>query len=420
MSDLFGPLFGNPVVDREVSSAAWVRAMLDFERALAAVQIRFGVVPAFEFPVVSVDPAWLGAEAVASGNPVVPLVKGLRSSAPWVHHGATSQDVLDTALSLVARRALVPLLEDLRAVADAVSGLAGAHRDTVMVGRTLFQHAVPTTFGYKCAGWLVALDRCIDRVGGVQLAVQFGGAVGTLAALGSAAPTDLIEALAAELGLAAPLIPWHTDRARIVDLASALGATTGVLGKIATDVLLMSQTEVAEVAEQEGGESSAMPHKQNPVRSVLVQACAKRTPALVHTLFATMSHEHERAGGAWHAEWETVTDLLRLTGGAAHHARNLIENLRVDPAKMRRNLDATSGLVMAERLVAALGRAKAQDVVTKAARSGTALRDVLLADPEVRLTEHDVDDVLDPAAHLGGAGAFVDRALAAHAGKESP
>ncbi|TWP50457.1 adenylosuccinate lyase family protein [Lentzea tibetensis] len=414
MSDLFGPLFGNPAVDRELSSAAWVRAMLDFERALFAVSARAGIVPPGEFPSVEVDPAALGSAALASGNPVVPLVSLLRSVQPWAHHGATSQDVLDTAMSLVARRALAPLRADLAAVASSCARLAAAHRDTVMAGRTLYQQAVPTTFGLKCAGWLVALDRATERLCDVELAVQFGGAAGTLAVTG-----DLVGELAAELDLSAPLLPWHTDRTRVADLACALGTVAGVLGKIAGDVLLLSQTEVGEVAEGTGGGSSAMPHKQNPTRSVLVSACTRRTPGLVQTLLAQMPQEHERAGGAWHAEWETVTELLRLVGGAALHARELLAGLRVDGERMRHNLGLTEGLVMSEHLATVLGRATAQAAVAEAARTGKPLRDVLLADPGVSLDVQEIDRVLDPGDALGSAGAFVDRVLAGRGGEEA-
>ena len=437
-SDLFRPLFGDPIVDAEVGDRAWLRAVLDFERALAVVQARAGVVPheAARAIVAAVDsavpdPVSLGVRATASGNPVVPLVRDLAEALPaeakaYVHHGATSQDVLDTAASLVAFRALRPVLDGLAGVADECERLAIAHRDTLIAGRTLAQQAVPTTFGLKCAGWLVAVDEVRDRLDEVRatrLAVQFGGAAGTLSALGDAGP-DLVDRLADELGLVAPVLPWHTDRTRFAELAGALGSAAGVLAKIAQDVVLLAQTEVGEVAEADGGTSSAMPHKRNPVRAVLVVASARRVPGLVATMLASMAHEHERAAGAWHAEWETTTELLRLVGGAVHGTRELLSRLEVDAERMRRNLDLTGGLLMAENvatlLAPALGRVEAQDLVAEACRDavagGTTLREALLAD--IRVVEHlsseAIDEALDPSGYVGGAAVFVDRALSAH------
>src|SRR5439155_3641219 len=221
---------------------------------------------------------------------------------------------------------------------DPCAALADAHRDPVMAGRTLGQQAVPTTFGLKAAGWLVAVDAAAAALARVELAVQYGGAVGTLAATGPAGAA-VVGLLAEELGLAEPVLAWHTDRTRVAGLAGALGVAAGVLGKVALDVVLLAQTEVGEVAEAEGGGSSAMPHKRNPARAVLVRAAAARVPGLVATVLAAMAQEHERAAGAWQAEWVPVRDLLRLTGGAAHHAHAMLAGLRVDAAAMRRNLD---------------------------------------------------------------------------------
>lgn len=437
-SELFRPLFGDPIVDAELGDRAWLRAMLDFERALVVVQSRAGVVPADAArAVVAVidsavpDPVSLGGRATASGNPVVPLVRDLADALPatakaYVHHGATSQDVLDTAASLVAFRALRPILDGLAGVADECERLAVLHRDTLIAGRTLAQQAVPTTFGLKCAGWLVAVDEARDRLEAVRaerLAVQFGGAAGTLAALG-AEGVPLVDRLAEELGLVAPVLPWHTDRTRFAELAGALGSAAGVLAKIAGDVLLMAQTEVGEVEEADGGTSSAMPHKRNPVRAVLVTAATRRVPGLVATQLASMDHEHERAAGAWHAEWETSTELLRLVGGAAHGTRELLARLVVHPGRMRANLDLTGGLPLAEnvatRLAPALGRSAAQDLVAEVCRDAVAgglhLGDALAAD--IRVVEHlstdEIGEALDPTGYVGGAAAFVDRALAAH------
>ncbi|WP_228122688.1 3-carboxy-cis,cis-muconate cycloisomerase [Saccharothrix syringae] len=439
---LWGPLFTDPDVEAEICDRAWLRAMLDFERALAIVQARAGLVPeeAARMVVTAIDvghydPVVLGEDAPASGTPVVPLVRAIAAHVTpegraAVHNGATSQDVLDTALSLVAHRALGPVLVGLRAVAAECERLAERHRDTLIAGRTLAQHALPTTFGLKCAGWLVAVDEAetaLARVRAHRLAVQFGGAAGTLAAVADPGAA-LTDQLAAELGLAAPLIPWHTNRTRVVELAGALGEVAGVLGKIAQDVVLLAQTEVAEVAEAEGGTSSAMPHKRNPVRAVLVAAGTRRVPGLVSTLLGSMVQEHERAAGAWHSEWQTVTELLRLVGGAVRGTRELLSRLRVDTERMRRNLELTGGLLMAEnvavRLSAAIGRAEAQDLVAEVCRtavaSGRPLRDALIADLRIGLTEKEVDDALDPACYVGSAGEFVDRALAAHRGRGRP
>jgi 3-carboxy-cis,cis-muconate cycloisomerase len=344
---------------------------------------------------------------------------------------------------LVARRALAPLLADLAAIADACARLARAHRDTLMVGRTLMQQAVPTTFGLTAAGWLTAVDAARARLTEVRetrLAAQLGGAAGTLSAFaatdepgpagqaraaraaGSAGATGLgvLGLFAAETGLAEPVLPWHTDRTRIADLAGALGGAAGPLGKIATDLTLLAQTEIAEVTQAGGrGGSSAMPHKRNPVAAIAAAACARRVPGLVATLLAAMPQEHERAAGGWQAEWEPLAELLRLTGSAAAWIREAVDGLRVDPARMRRNLDLTGGLLMAERVVGALGGdPDARTAVTKAcARAvdeGRSLRELLLADDAIPLTAERIDDLLDPRGYVGAAPALVDRALAAH------
>ncbi len=432
---LFGALSGDARVDTATGDGAWLQAMLDFEGGLAAALATAGLIPRSAASGIAArcradwfDAAGLGARAVASGNPVVPLVRDLtalvpESARPYVHYGATSQDALDTAACLVAYRALGPVLADLRAAADACADLAVAHRGTVMAARTILQQALPTTFGLKCAGWLVGLDEAgagLARVRSGRLAVQYGGAAGTLAALGP--DGERVPALlAAELGLTEPALPWHTDRTRVGELAGAIAVTMGVLGKIARDVTLLAQTEVGEVAEATGGGSSAMPHKQNPVRSVLIVAAATRVPGLVATLHAAASPEHERAAGTWHAEWETLTALLRLVGGAAARTRDLLSGLLVDRDRMRHNLDVTGGLLLAERiaglLAPALGRGVAQDLVAQACMyADGSLRDALLADPTIRahLDAAAIDEALDPTTYLGSAGTFVDRAVAAH------
>jgi 3-carboxy-cis,cis-muconate cycloisomerase len=438
-------LFAGSRADAELTDRAFLQAMLDAERALAVTSAGVGIVPEAAAAAIAAacqadrfDPDDLGRRAEAAGNPVVPLVRDLTqavegeagpAAARWAHHGATSQDIMDTAASLVAFRALAPILDDLGAAAGACARLAENHRDTVMAGRTLGQQAVATTFGLKAAGWLVALEEAaagLDRVRTERLAAQLGGAAGTLASLGPEG-TEVVREYAAELGLAEPSLPWHTNRVRVAELAGALGAAAGALGKLALDVTLLAQTEVGEVSEGADGDkggSSTLPHKRNPVMAVLVTAATRRVPGLVATLLAAMAQEQERATGAWHAEWEPQAELLRLVGGAAARTRDLLEGLEVRPERMRANLELTGGLLLAERVAGALtgtlGRAGAQELVRRlsreAADSGRPLRAVLLADPTVRerLDEAAVDRLLDPAGYLGSAGQLVDRALAAH------
>jgi len=439
---LFGPLFGNPDVDREVGERAWLQALLDVERSLAAAQARAGLTPRPAATAIGAcceagrfDAAGIGRRALATGNPVVPLVQDLRALLPaeaasYVHAGATSQDILDTATMLVSYRALGPILADLRAAASRCAELAEREAGTVMAGRTLLQQALPIVFGLKCAGWLTALDEAassLDFVRGSRLAIQFGGAAGTLASLG-AAGIAVPALLAGELGLAEPVLPWHTNRTRVAELGCALAVASGVLAKIALDVLLLAQTEVAEAGEAGGhgrGGSSTLPHKRNPVGAVLVTACTRRLPGLAATLLASMAQEHERGAGGWHAEWETLTEALRLAGAAARHSRQLLAGLRVDATAMRRNLAVTNGLIMAESVVArlapALGRGAAHELVTRvcarAAERGEPLRDALLGEPGVtaHLAAGEMDAALDPGGYLGCAAQFVDRALARHA-----
>jgi 3-carboxy-cis,cis-muconate cycloisomerase len=346
---LFGGIYGRGAAAAELTDRAWLQAMLDVEAALARACAAEGLIPGLAADEIAgasqadrFDIAQLGRDAADSATPVVALVKALRAAVPeparaHVHAGATSQDISDTAMMLIARRALVPLLADARAAADATAELARLHRDTPMIGRTLLQEAVPTTFGVRAAGWLTGIDegrRRLRQVRDSDLAVQMGGPVGARAPAVAAH-------VAAELGLAEPVMPWHAIRLRPVALASALGAFCGVLAKIARDVTLLAQQEEGEVQEGGGperGGSSAMAHKRNPVGAVSVLACAKRTPGLVATALAAMEQEHERAAGAWQAEWGTYTELLGLTGSATAWARELLENLIVHPDLMQANL----------------------------------------------------------------------------------
>ena len=350
---LFGGIYGRGRVAAELTDGAWVQAMLDVEAALAQACAAEGLIPAASAEAIAAacraerfPPADLRDATADNVTPVVPLVAGLRAAVPeaareHVHLGATSQDIVDTALMLMARRALAPLLADAVAAADAAARLAEAHRATPMIGRTLLQQAVPTTFGLHAAGWLVGLDEARGRVAAVaesEPAVQMGGPVG-------ARDPAIAARVAAELGLAEPVVPWPAIRVRPVLVAAALGALAGVLAKVARDVTLLAQQEVGEVREGGGpgrGGSSAMAHKRNPVGAVSVLACAKRVPGLVADMLAAMEQEHQRAAGAWQAEWGTLTDVMVLTGSAAAWGCELLENLEVDPERMRANLAASA------------------------------------------------------------------------------
>ncbi|MEU6097983.1 3-carboxy-cis,cis-muconate cycloisomerase [Streptomyces sp. NPDC047079] len=416
------------------SDTAYLRALLDAEAALTRAQSSLGLAPQEAATAVTsaaasgtFDPGDIAVRARAGGNPVIPLVADLTRAVgdaygPYVHRGATSQDILDTASMLVAARTLDLLLADLERTQRAVARLAARHRDTVMAGRTLTQHAVPTTFGLKAAGWRSLVLDARDRVRAVRdaLPVQLGGAAGTLAAFaayGARDPGTLVSAYARELGLAAPQLPWHTLRTPIADLAGCLAFTAGALGKIAADVLLLARTEIAEVAEGAGGGSSAMPHKANPVRATLIAAGARRAPHLAATLYGSSAAEDERPAGAWHAEWEPLRDLLRLVGGAARDAAELAQGLRVNADAMREHLAVTGGLIVSERLVAelapVLGRARAEALLTGAARrapvEGRSLAEILGEQPASK--DVDLEGLTDPARYTGFAGTLTDRAL---------
>jgi 3-carboxy-cis,cis-muconate cycloisomerase len=354
-SELFGGTYARGRVAAAVSDAAWLQAMLDTEVALAYACADAGEIPESAAERIAAacraedfDIAALGRAAGAAASPVVPLAAALRERAgAEAHHGATSQDILDTAMMLVARRALEPLLDDARAAAGAAAGLARAHRDTPMQARTLLQPALVTSFGLKAAGWMTAIDEACAWLADVRertLAAQMGGPVGTRS-------PALATAVAARLGLAAPVLPWHANRLRPAALAAALAALSGQLAKVARDVVLLAQGEVAEVREAAPGTSSAMAHKRNPVAAVSVLACTERAPGLAATVFAGMAQEHERGAGGWQAEWGTLTDLLRLTGSAAAWARAMLGGLEVDADRMRKNIVAGDDLGAAGELV---------------------------------------------------------------------
>jgi 3-carboxy-cis,cis-muconate cycloisomerase len=459
---LFGGVFarGSAIID----DRAWLQAMLDAEAGLARALERAGLAPAGTGEAVTkaaraedFDVAELGELSALTGNPVPGLARELTRKVGGqpgraVHRGATSQDILDTAAMLLARTAIDAARADLTVAAASAADLALEHRSALMIGRTLLQQAVPVTFGVVAAGWLAGLDAALEgltRVRDTRLAVQFGGAAGTLASLG-ADGVRVKALLAEELELADPPLPWHTERLRIIDVATAMARVTAALSKVARDVTLLAQTEVAEAAEGAGGRgsgavgeardrgsaprrggSSAMPNKTNPVAAIAILGCARQVPGLLATLVASAEQEYQRAAGAWHAEWQPFGHLLQVAGSAASWGSELLAGLRVDTGKMAANLAAAGGLPLAERVTAllrnAVGGPEAHDLVAtavaKAATSGVPLRDILLADPDLEdklaqagITQADIDRALDPAGYLGACEDFIRAALAAHGG----
>jgi 3-carboxy-cis,cis-muconate cycloisomerase len=430
-------LFASPAVAALFAPAAFVQRMLDFEAALARAEARAGLIPAEAAAAIEaaclverVDLAALLRDAVPAGTPAIPLVRQLTAQvegdgARYVHWGATSQDAIDTALVLQSRDALRLVEEGLRAVGAACAALAERHRATPMAGRTLLQQALPITFGLKAARWLALATRQVEALPALRrrvLVVQLGGAAGTLASLGDRG-VAVVERLAAELGLGAPALPWHAERDRVAELASALGIAAGAMAKIATDLVLLAQTEVGEVAEGAApgkGGSSTLPQKRNPVDAVEAIAAARLALGLVPVALQGMIQEHERAAGGWQAEWAAIPELFGCAAGAIEHVRAALEGLEVDAARMRANLEASGGLIVAESLsfalAARLGRGPAQSIVAELSRrsAGSTLREVAGADPRVTavLSDAEIEAALDPAGYLGSAETFVDRALA--------
>jgi 3-carboxy-cis,cis-muconate cycloisomerase len=366
----FDALFVPDELRAALDDDAWLRAMLAAERALARAQslsLDDGI-----FSPEGLDAEELAREGRHAGNPVEPLVRRLRGRSEQVHHGATSQDILDTAAALVARDATAIVVGELGGIASACAKLADEHRATVTAARTLLQQAVPTTFGLKAASWLVGIVHARQRLAAQRLPAQLGGAAGTLAAFGDDG-LDVLRAFATELDLPEPVVPWHTRRLPIAELGAALAVAAGFCAKIALDLALLAQTEVAEVRLPEGGVSSTMPHKRNPVGPVLTRASAEHVRAAAGVLLR-LEHEHERAAGAWHAEWKALSDALAFAGGAAASLRETLDGLEVDAERMRANVSA--------------------DTLSEAARFA----------PDARI----------PEDYLGAADAFVDRALAFH------
>ena len=427
----FSAIFVPQELREAVSDLAWLQGMLDMEHALAKAGAAVGLLPEDAAARIGescraelYDPARIAEEGRSVGNPAEPLVRELRAAvggeaAEHVHLGATSQDVVDTAAMLVARRATELVLAELDRLAEGCAELARAHRSTPMAARTLLQQAVPTTFGLKAAGWLVSALEARRRLSAVReerLAAQLGGAAGTLAALGDEA-LEVARLHAEELGLAEPMLPWHANRQRVAELAAALDGVAGAGAKVGRDIVLLAQTEVGEVVEASGGRSSTMPQKRNPVRSTVAVACARLANAHAGVLLGGLAHEHERAVGGWHAEWEALSGALAFSGGAAAAAADAVASLEVDTGRMHANLEASGGLVVAERIAFALaprlGRVGAHEIVAEAVRARS-FREALLADERTGLSTEELDELLDPTGYLGAAETLVDRALAAY------
>ena len=438
MPEPIDELFSTQSISAAFSSEAHVQGMLTFEAALAHAEARAGIIPQEAATVIAAnckvelfDVMALYHDAALAGTPAIPLVRMLTArvegdAQKFVHWGATSQDAIDTALMLQMRDGLDLLIDELQGLCAACATLAEQHRHTLMVGRTLLQQALPITFGLKAARWLalvVRQMRALREHRNRTLAVQLGGAAGTLASLGDKG-LQVIALLAEELKLPTPDLPWHTERDRIANIAGTLGVVAGAMAKIAGDITLLAQTEVGEASEGivpgKGG-SSAMPQKHNPVDAITAIASAQLAIGVVPVILSAMAQEHERAIGGWQAEWAAIPNLFRFTASAVEHVRGAVGALQVDPARMRANLDLTRGLIMAESLTMALaphlGRPEAHRIVQAACDSaiklGKDLHQVALEDAKVRtiLSPEEIDHALDPTRYLGSADAFIDQAL---------
>ena len=443
---LLDPLFGDPEADALLSDAHFVASILRAELALARAEAKAGVIPGSAVDAIAAcvdvqeyNLSVIAAEAATAGNLAIPLVRHLTArvsrvsadAARYVHWGATSQDVLDTGLVLQLRDATAVIVRRLAQAGDAAATLAERYGDVVMPGRTWLQHATPVTFGLKAAGWMAALDRARERVADSLMeacVLQLGGASGTLASLGDRGEAVAV-AMAAELGLSVPDLPWHAHRDRLAWLAAAFGIATGTMGKVARDLALLGQTEIGEAFEAAAdgrGGSSTMPHKRNPVGASVVLGAAVRAPALVATMLAALPQEHERGLGGWQAEWETMPALVRVTAGAARHTAEMLAGLEVDVGRMRENADMTGGVSLAESVSMALashvGKSDAHRMIEAASRLALAehrsLSDVLAEMPEVttHLSATEIALCLDPERYLGSTARFVRAALDEHAG----
>lgn len=438
------PYFGYTRMRQVFCDRSRVAGMLEFEAGLARAEAQVGVIPASAAEVIdrhcragNMDLDELSDAIMLAGNTAIPLVRMLgrqiAAESPeaerYLHLGATSQDAMDTGLVLQLRAAITLLEEQLTELGNQLASQARHHAQTVMPGRTWLQHATPVTLGMKLAGLLGAINRHRQRLGEMQgrlLSLQFGGASGTLAALGVQA-WPVAEALASELQLSLPEQPWHTQRDRLAELAGWLGSLAGSLGKLGRDFSLLMQTEAAEVFEPavpgKGG-SSTMPHKRNPVGAAVLINAAIRAPGLVATLLSAMPQEHERSLGLWHAEWDSLPELCCLVSGALEHACQLVGGLEVDAPRMAHNLALTQGLILAEpvsvELARHLGRQQAHHLLEqccqRAVQGDTNLGEVLRRQPEVtaHLSDDDIERLLDPANYLGQAQRWVDQACQEH------
>jgi 3-carboxy-cis,cis-muconate cycloisomerase len=442
LSPLLAPMLSSAAMRAVCDDLAYLQHMLDFEAALARAEAAADVIPAAAMGPIgqachaqAFDLAALAEAATKSGNLAIPLVKALTAAvarsdpeaARYVHWGATSQDVIDTAAMLMLRAGIDALLSDIDRAIAGFARLALQHRHTAMVGRTWLQHALPIPFGLKLAEYAAALNRSrarLKRLRSEALALQFGGAAGTLAALGDHG-WRVAERLAQELDLPLPEAPWHTHRDRFAEAASVLAIIAGTCGKIARDVSLMMQTDVGEAFEPAGegrGGSSTMPHKRNPVAAASALAAATMAPNLAATMFAAQVQDHERSAGPWHAEWPTLPSLLLVTSGGLAAIVEFAEGLEVDAARMRANLDTTNGLIMAESVTFALaeklGKSEAHHLVEAASKKAVAekkaLRDVLAGDLKVmqQFDAKKLADLFEPMAYQGVSQAMIDRLLA--------
>lgn len=436
---ILGTLYGSDAMRAVFSEQAYFQRMLDVEAALARVQARLGIIPTDAAEAIiaaaryeNLNEDELAASARNVGYPVVGLVAGLSRAAgeagAWTHWGATTQDIMDSATVLQVREGLNLIEAELRAIVAAFAIQAERHRDTVMAGRTHLQQALPTTFGLKCAIWAQPFIHHLARLSELRARVEqieFAGAAGTLASLGDDGIT-VMEALAAELGLAAPVVPWHVCRDAVTEAVGFLGLLCGSLAKIATDIILLAQTEVGEVAEpyvHGRGQSSTMPQKRNPIASEYILAASRNVQAQVIVMQGAMAQDHERATGPWQAEALALPQAFVLTHGALLHARAIAEGLVVDVERMRANLDISRGLIVSEAvmmgLAPVLGRGEAHHVVKHACDVALveriSLADALERDPAVssRLDRAAIERLIDPRNYLGAAGTFVDRFLAA-------
>jgi len=441
MQYLYETIFYSKKVNGLFTNEAIISAMLRFESALAKAQAKHDVIPSSAANIIEkscsikkINIEQLIEQAAQGGNINIPLVTQLTAivkkeseeAAKYVHFGATSQDVIDTALMLQLKSAIKLIDEDDDQLIKQLTALTKQHSKTIMVGRSFMQHARPITFGFKTAGWLDALLRsrhAIQKLLKENFVLQLGGAVGTLSAMNEKG-LHVSETLSEELGLDLPPKPWHTQRDRFATIATALGILSGNIGKMAKDISLLSQTEIAEVmesSEKGKGRSSAMPHKKNPVGCISILSNAERVPGLVSTMLSSMVQDHERATGLWHAEWQTITDIVQLSAGAVSKAVEITNGLAVNKEQMLRNLELTKGLVYAENVSLALapkiGKAEAHELMeqcsSEAVSKNGQLKDICLKHPVIskNLDPVEIEKLFDPAFSLGMCDVFILKVL---------